>query len=90
MSKENNMLDKDSKKEVEDMIKKAVRFSQRKVGDAPTDANQLTPRKYVTMNGVSANRPTSSVIGQSYFDTSIGKPIWWDGTGFKDAAGNYV
>jgi hypothetical protein len=31
--------------------------------------------------GSTANRPTSSAItGQYYFDTTIGKPIWWNGT----------
>lgn len=66
-------------------------FTARKLTDTPTDDLQVVPRKYVTMNGVSANRPISSVIGQSYYDTTINKPIWWSEDGcFKDAAGNIV
>jgi hypothetical protein len=31
--------------------------------------------------GTTANRPTASATtGQYYFDTTIGKPIWWNGT----------
>lgn len=69
-------------------------FTDRKLTDTPTDANQVVSRKYVTLNGASANRPTSSVIGQSYFDTSLasgrGKTITWNGIGFVDGTGSYV
>lgn len=67
-------------------------FIGRKLTDTPTDNLQVVPRKYVTMNGPSSTRPTASVIGQRYFDTSLGngKPIYWNGTGFVDATGNYV
>ena len=38
-----------------------------------------------------ANRPTSNMwIGMPYFDTTLGIPIWWDGTNWIDAAGNTV
>lgn len=67
-------------------------FTGRKITDTPTDALAVVNRKYVTMNGTSGKRPTSSVIGQQYFDTSLGngKPIYWNGTGFVDATGTYV
>lgn len=67
-------------------------FTDRKVSDTPTDALQVVPRKYVTLNGPSSTRPTSSVVGQRYFDTSLGngKPIYWNGTGFVDSTGTYV
>ncbi len=69
-------------------------FTLHKITDTPTDALQVVNRRYVTLNGVSANRPTSSVIGQQYFDTSLasgrGKTITWNGTGFVDATGTYV
>jgi hypothetical protein len=71
---------------------KSSAFTDRKLTDTPTDALCVVNRKYVTLNGTSANRPTSSVVGQFYFDTSLGngKAIYWNGTGFVDAAGNYV
>lgn len=62
-------------------------FTKRKITDTPTDTLQVTNRKYVTLNGVSANRPTASVVGQFYFDTTLNKPLWWNGTGFVDATG---
>ena len=82
---------------VDERIKNQLKsglFTSRKVTDTPTDDLQVVPRKYVTLNGVSANRPIASVVGQSYFDTSLaggnGKPVWWNGTGFVDATGSYV
>ena len=65
-------------------------FSGRKLTDTPTDKNQVVSRSYVNLNGATASRPTSSIVGQFYFDTSINKPIWWNGTSFVDASGNVV
>lgn len=88
-----NLTEDDVKKLIRDYMK-AQAFTDRKLTDTPTDNLQVTPRKYVTLNGTSANRPRASVIGQRYFDTSLaagnGKPIWWNGTGFVDSAGTYV
>lgn len=71
---------------------KSSAFSDRKLTDTPTDALSVVNRKYVTLNG--STRPQSSVIGQSFLDTSLasgrGKPIWWNGTGWVDATGTYV
>lgn len=36
--------------------------------------------------GSTASRPTAD-IGEQYFDTTIGKPIWWNGTFWKDGSG---
>lgn len=73
---------------------KTSAFTDRKLTDMPTDSFQVVNRKYVNLNGTTSNRPTSSVVGQSYFDTSLasgkGQPIWYNGTGFVDANGNYV
>lgn len=42
-------------------------------------------------NGSSANRPnTNRIIGDIYFDTTLGKPIWWNGTNWIDATGSNV
>lgn len=44
-----------------------------------------------TLNsGATGARPTATVIGWSYFDTTVGKPIWWNGSVWKDAAGSTV
>ena len=65
-------------------------FSGRKVTDNPVDRNQVVPRGYVTRSFTTALRPTTSVLGESYFDTSVGKPCWYNGTAFVDAAGNII
>lgn len=48
------------------------------------------------MSGTTTNRPTSRLddswqtIGLMYFDTTLGKPIWWNGTNWVDANGTTV
>lgn len=37
--------------------------------------------------GTTANRPTAPVKNQFYLDETLGKPIWFDGTNWIDAAG---
>lgn len=38
--------------------------------------------------GASANRPTNgNYVNRRYFDTTLGKPIYWNGTGWIDATG---
>lgn len=41
--------------------------------------------------GLTSQRPTLSLtIGQMYFDTTLKKPIWYDGTAWADSTGTYV
>lgn len=40
--------------------------------------------------GTTASRPTATFTGQQYYDTTLTKPIWWDGTDWKDATGTIV
>lgn len=39
---------------------------------------------------VTASRPTASQIGQRYFDTTLGIPIWWNGSNWINAVGTIV
>jgi len=44
----------------------------------------------LTSNGTTSNRPaglTAANAGQPYFDTTLGKPVWWNGTAWVDATG---
>jgi hypothetical protein len=50
----------------------------------------LITKEYVENNGNSSNRPSSPSVAQPFFDTDIGKPIWWNGTDWVDAVGNIV
>lgn len=87
-------MDKNLQKIIDARIKETVpkilatsAFTADKVTDTPSDALQVVNRQYVTLNGPSASRPTSSIVGQFYFDTTLGIPIWWAGTKFVDATG---
>jgi hypothetical protein len=41
--------------------------------------------------GTTAERPSTGLqVGQFYFDTTINRPIWWDGTNWINAAGTVV
>ena len=40
--------------------------------------------------GPTANRPTGVGVGTQYFDTTINRPIWWDGGKWVDATGTAV
>lgn len=42
----------------------------------------------LTMSGTTANRPTKLLwTGRTYFDTTLGKPIWYKTSGWVDATG---
>jgi|GEM_PF-4874919 len=45
-----------------------------------------------TLSGSTGSRPSGTyiLIGQSYFDTTLGIPIWWDGLVWKNATGATV
>ena len=41
--------------------------------------------------GTTGSRPSTGLqVGQFYFDTTINRPIWWDGTNWINAAGTVV
>ena len=80
----------------EDVIKiikeynKSGSFTDRKLTDTPTDGLSSVPRKYVTRNGASTVRPKTSVLGEQFFDTTLGHPIYWDNTSWVDSQGSVV
>jgi hypothetical protein len=39
---------------------------------------------------LSAARPAEPLTGEHFFDSNLGKPIWWSGTAWVDAAGTEV
>ena len=80
------LVDERIRKIVPEYLKSSA-FTDRKLTDLPTDSLQVVNRRYVTLNGATASRPTASVLGQSYFDTTLGYTVWWNGTAFVDATG---
>ena len=81
MEKDNitKIIDERVKKIVPDYLKSNA-FTDRKLTDTPTDSLSVVNRKFVTLNGVTASRPTASILGQYYFDTTLGYPVWWNGS----------
>ena len=43
---------------------------------------------YLRKKGTTSERPENPKEGRRYFDTTIGLPIWFDGTNWIDADGN--
>lgn len=41
-------------------------------------------------HGATTDRPTVTLTGDRYFDTTLNKAIWWNGTVWKDATGTTV
>jgi len=53
--------------------------------------DNFTQNVTVPPSGPTANRPTERLeVGQYYFDTTIGRPIYWNGTNWINAAGTVV
>ena len=48
------------------------------------------PPPYRFPAGATADRPSSPPTGYAYFDTDLGKPIWWNGSAWVDSGGNTV
>ena len=43
-------------------------------------------RQAIPLGGPTANRPTTPPTGTMYFDTTLTKPVWWDGANWKTAS----
>lgn len=54
--------------------------------DTDTGWSLLAP----LLSGDSSSRPAVATIGVQYLDTTIGKPIWWNGSGWVDSSGTTV
>lgn len=45
----------------------------------------------VYLSGTTENRPSANLtIGMAYFDTSLGKPIWYNGSNWVDSTGSTI
>ena len=61
----------------------------------PTDLSSntsytLATRSDLTLSGPTTDRPSSPAVGTSYFDTTLGQPIWYEGSMWVDANGDMV
>ena len=42
-------------------------------------------------SGTTAQRPTANLFaGRTFYDTTLSKPVWYDGTTWRDATGTAV
>lgn len=58
--------------------------------DAATQLNNLFEPSLVERVATTATRPIGKFVGERLFDSTLGKPIWWNGTAWKDATGTTV
>lgn len=58
------------------------------VDDMPYTSNILYQNALT--QGTTTSRPTNVVSGFQFYDTTLGKPIWWNGTNWVDATGTTV
>jgi hypothetical protein len=56
----------------------------------PAEWNGLWAGKLDALSGTTAARPAGVGLGQPYFDTTLGVPIWWNGTIWVNAVGGVV
>lgn len=53
-----------------------------------TEVDNFTQSSIIPASGVTADRPVQTLlVGQFYFDTTLGYPIYWNGTVWVDSAG---
>jgi hypothetical protein len=53
--------------------------------------DNFTQNVTIPPSGATASRPTERLeVGQYYFDTTLGLPIYWNGTSWINAAGTVV
>ena len=55
-----------------------------------TSASNPHSSSQIRQGGTTANRPSSPTNYQFYFDTDLGKPIWYNGTDWVDSTGTVV
>ena len=91
------MLDREQKKEIENIVQEAVKsnessFRDRRTVDTPTDSYSIVNRRYVTLNGDVADRPRSSVatVGQPFLATDTVIPMVFTGTDWVNGVGSVV
>ncbi len=88
-------MDNTQEKEIIKVIKKYQKsssFTGRKITDTPTDSFEVVNRKYVTNNGVLANRPSSvvAIVGQPYLATDTKIPMTYTNSGWVNGVGSVV
>lgn len=74
----------------------SVAGAQSKANAALSAARSYTDQKLAQLQqivlyrlaGPTIDRPDGVAVGTVYFDTTLGKPVWWTGSDWVDAMGN--
>lgn len=56
-------------------------------GSVVIDAEENDPTSAAVNSGATGSRPANPVTGEAFFDTTLGQPVWWDGSDWVDATG---
>jgi hypothetical protein len=51
------------------------------------DATAVTHVVAEVLSGASSSRPAAAALGTAYFDTTLGKPVWYNGTNWVNSSG---
>ena len=73
-----------------DDTEQAIEDIEEDIGDLQGDISDIETALGTKQDidaGVTASRPVSPTTGQMFFDTTLGIPIWWNGTIWVDATG---
>jgi hypothetical protein len=74
-----------------DLFNAQLRVYFNTVDAANAQTQQVINTLLTPSSGTTASRPSTDLqVGQFYFDTTINRPIWWDGTNWINAAGTVV
>lgn len=73
----------------------SVAGAQAKADAALAEAQSYTDQKLAQLQqivlyrlaGPTIDRPDGVAVGTVYFDTTLGKPVWWTGSNWVDATG---
>ena len=74
----------------------SVAGAQSKANAALAEARSYTDQELAQLRqivlyrreGPTSNRPDGVAVGTVYFDTTLGKPVWWTGSDWVDAMGD--
>jgi len=69
---------------------RGTRTQQGEVGGNGTVAGVVGEKGTAAKSGKSDQRPANPAVGTTYFDTTLGKPLWWNADHWVDSDGTRV
>ncbi|ULT25816.1 hypothetical protein KUH03_02165 [Sphingobacterium sp. E70] len=71
---------------ISEIVGNATPFSVELLGSQPNTRvyNVFNQTDSYNARGTTLQRPTTSLVGQEYFDTTLNRPVWWNGSIWVD------